>query len=101
MHRLLMTAAALTALMAAAAGHRAEAFPAGTLPNANPAQNVAICFYPDGWRGPGFYQCGYRLRVGEGWVRERDDHDRDRDRHDRDRDHDRGHDRDHDRDYGR
>lgn len=25
------------------------------------------CWYPDGWRGPGFYRCGYRLRVGYGW----------------------------------
>jgi hypothetical protein len=25
------------------------------------------CFYPDGWRGPGFYWCGYRWRKGHGW----------------------------------
>jgi hypothetical protein len=25
------------------------------------------CWYEDGWRGPGFYRCGYRLRVGRGW----------------------------------
>jgi hypothetical protein len=25
------------------------------------------CWYPDGWHGPGFYRCGYRLRVGQGW----------------------------------
>jgi hypothetical protein len=25
------------------------------------------CWYDDGWRGPGFYRCGYRLRVGYGW----------------------------------
>ncbi|MPZ55038.1 MAG: hypothetical protein GEU91_00815 [Rhizobiales bacterium] len=25
------------------------------------------CFYPDGWRGPGWYWCGYRLRRGFGW----------------------------------
>jgi hypothetical protein len=25
------------------------------------------CWYPDGWKGPGFYRCGYRLRVGQGW----------------------------------
>src|SRR5262249_43785310 len=25
------------------------------------------CWYDDGWRGPGFYWCGYRLRVGLGW----------------------------------
>jgi hypothetical protein len=25
------------------------------------------CFYFDGWRGPGWYWCGYRLRRGYGW----------------------------------
>jgi hypothetical protein len=25
------------------------------------------CWYDDGWRGPGWYQCGYRLRRGFGW----------------------------------
>jgi hypothetical protein len=25
------------------------------------------CWYPSGWHGPGFYWCGYRLRVGHGW----------------------------------
>ena len=25
------------------------------------------CWYPDGWRGPGWYRCGYRLRHGFGW----------------------------------
>jgi hypothetical protein len=25
------------------------------------------CWYDDGWRGPGFYRCGFRLRVGQGW----------------------------------
>ena len=25
------------------------------------------CFYPDGWRGPGFYWCGYNGRRGYGW----------------------------------
>jgi hypothetical protein len=26
-----------------------------------------FCFYDDGWRGPGWYWCGYRLRSGFGW----------------------------------
>jgi len=26
------------------------------------------CFYDDGWRGPGWYWCGYRLRSGLGWA---------------------------------
>ncbi|MEA2880488.1 MAG: hypothetical protein QOF14_5684 [Hyphomicrobiales bacterium] len=25
------------------------------------------CWYDDGWRGPGFYWCGYRWRRGYGW----------------------------------
>ena len=25
------------------------------------------CWYPDGWRGPGFYWCGYAWRHGFGW----------------------------------
>ena len=25
------------------------------------------CWYPDGWRGPGWYRCGYRWRRGLGW----------------------------------
>lgn len=29
------------------------------------------CFYVDGWRGPGFYWCGYAHRRGRGWGGER------------------------------
>jgi hypothetical protein len=25
------------------------------------------CYYPDGWHGPGWYWCGYRIRRGFGW----------------------------------
>lgn len=25
------------------------------------------CWYADGWHGPGWYWCGYRLRRGLGW----------------------------------
>jgi hypothetical protein len=25
------------------------------------------CWYDDGWRGPGFYWCGYAFRRGLGW----------------------------------
>jgi hypothetical protein len=25
------------------------------------------CWYEDGWRGPGWYRCGYHLRRGFGW----------------------------------
>lgn len=63
------------------------------------------CWYDDGWRGPGWYWCGYAYRTGYGWggplgwnnwrrvFRDRDDfrgprefrdRDHDRDFHDRD-----------------
>ena len=25
------------------------------------------CWYPNGWRGPGWYWCGYHMRRGFGW----------------------------------
>jgi len=25
------------------------------------------CWYPNGWRGPGWYWCGYAFRPGWGW----------------------------------
>lgn len=72
------------------------------------------CWYDDGWRGPGWYWCGYGHRVGFGWGgpvgwnnwrwRDHDDfreHREFRDRDDRFRDHDRERDRDHDRDHDR
>jgi hypothetical protein len=106
MHRMLLTAAAVTALLATA-GLRAEAIPLGalkTMPlaDADLVQKAAICFYADGWRGPGFYTCGYRLRVGEGWIREREEH-RERERIERrfDRREDRREERHEERDYGR
>jgi hypothetical protein len=40
----------------------------------NPVENVAICFYIDGWNGPGMYDCGYRHRHGKGWHGRRDGH---------------------------
>ena len=35
----------------------------------NPIEKVAVCFYFDGWNGPGLYQCGYGRRYGEGFLR--------------------------------
>lgn len=26
------------------------------------------CWYEDGWHGPGWYWCGYRMRRGAGWA---------------------------------
>jgi hypothetical protein len=30
-------------------------------------QGRQYCWYPDGWRGPGYYWCGYAYRRGFGW----------------------------------
>ena len=69
----LVTAAAGIAIIAASslASSRANAMPNG-LPAAaidqiDITEAVALCFYIDGWNGPGLYQCGYRLRRGFGW----------------------------------
>ena len=71
--KVLFTAAAGIAIVAAGslASSRANAMPIG-LPAAaidqmNMAEAVALCFYIDGWNGPGMYQCGYRMRRGFGW----------------------------------
>lgn len=43
----------------------------GAMSSVDEAQFVTggrrYCFYPNGWRGPGFYQCGYAFRRGLGW----------------------------------
>jgi len=44
------------------------------LDDLNPVQDIAICFYLDGWNGPGLYECGYRRRHGQGWHGTRDEH---------------------------
>ncbi len=28
---------------------------------------ITYCWYPSGWRGPGFYRCGWAWRTGLGW----------------------------------
>jgi len=30
-------------------------------------RGIAYCWYPSGWRGPGFYRCGWAWRTGLGW----------------------------------
>jgi hypothetical protein len=43
----------------------------GDIPGLTPAQFVYgghdYCWYPSGWKGPGFYWCGYATRRGYGW----------------------------------
>ena len=61
-----------------AVNSRAEAAPVGALKavadDIAAVENVQFlfegrrhCWYPDGWHGPGWYWCGYRLRTGLGW----------------------------------
>jgi len=78
MYRLLLTTAAAAAILTTVSliPNYAAAIPVGALadiPTAleqvNPMEKVALCFYLDGWNGPGLYQCGYRRRLGEGFVR--------------------------------
>ena len=44
---------------------------AGDMPAFTPAQFAYLghdyCWYPGGWKGPGFYWCGYAWRHGYGW----------------------------------
>lgn len=65
------------------------------------------CFYLDGWRGPGWYWCGYAHRRGYGWGGPRGWHGWHHGREHghgpvhRGPRHDRGHHRGHDRDHRR
>ena len=75
MKKFLITAAAAVAILAAGSftAPRANAMPIGLLPaeaidQAGMVEKVALCFYFDGWNGPGFYNCGYRHRRGLGWY---------------------------------
>jgi hypothetical protein len=68
---LIIAAAGLAIIGTGSLTSRASAMPLG-LPAAaidqmNIVDSVALCFYVDGWNGPGLYQCGDRLRRGYGW----------------------------------
>jgi hypothetical protein len=72
---LVSTAAVLTVSALMSSGASAAPL-GGRLPinDLNPVQNVAICFYVDGWNGPGLYDCGFRHRRGYGWHGRREGH---------------------------
>jgi hypothetical protein len=79
---LIAAAAGLTVVVAGSlTAPRAEAMPlalpTGMTNQLNMVEQVALCFYIDGWNGPGMYECGYRHRRGEGWHGRRDDRRRD------------------------
>ena len=75
MHRLLLTlTAAATVLATGSVSSRVEASPLNASMGSNlpiealaPIENVAVCFYADGWNGPGLYECGFHRRQGYGW----------------------------------
>jgi hypothetical protein len=83
MRKHLLTAAMALAVLSAGilAGTRADAMTLGTpaglgvaADRVDATENVQYvyggrrhCWYPDGWHGPGWYWCGYRLRQGLGW----------------------------------
>ena len=76
MKRLLL-AVALSLAGLASLGAPAQALPRDPLTGlaTSPIEDVQLyvyggrryCFYPDGWRGPGYYWCGYAWRRGFGW----------------------------------
>jgi hypothetical protein len=83
MHRFILSLSAATAVLTAGvlAPVSASATPLGAptglrlvIDTMDPVENVAICFYVDGWNGPGLYDCGYRHRHGKGWHGRRDGH---------------------------
>ncbi len=82
MHRSLVTVAAAAIILTTGSlvPIGAQATPLGapaSIPVAvevAPVENVALCYYVDGWNGPGLYQCGYRFRRGEGWYGRREEH---------------------------
>src|SRR5262249_28744190 len=76
MYRLLLTTAAAIVTSVSLIPNCAAAIPLRgladipiALQQLNPIEKVALCFYFDGWNGPGLYECGYRRRFGEGFVR--------------------------------
>jgi hypothetical protein len=83
MHRFLLSLSAATAVLTAGVlvPNSASATPLSgatglrlVIDTMDPVENVAICFYVDGWNGPGLYDCGYRHRHGQGWHGRRDGH---------------------------
>jgi hypothetical protein len=81
MHRLLLsvTAAATVLATGSLVSSRVEAAPLSASMGASlaiealaPIEKVAFCFYEDGWNGPGFYECGFQRRQGQGWHGPRD-----------------------------
>jgi hypothetical protein len=77
MRQFFATSAAAAAILASGVlfPSGAQAMPLGApAPDGlTPIEKVAVCFYLDGWNGPGLYQCGFRNRHGSGWVSRREE----------------------------
>lgn len=83
MRKLVLTAAMILAAWSVSVGasSRADAMTLGSpsglgvaADNLDVTANVQYvyggrryCWYADGWQGPGWYWCGYRMRRGLGW----------------------------------
>jgi hypothetical protein len=68
MRKFLITAAAGAAMLAAGSLSASAMTPGiPSTDGINPVSKVALCFYIDGWNGPGLYDCGFRYRRGYGW----------------------------------
>jgi hypothetical protein len=81
MRKLLLTFAAATAVLVTgslvpnSANAAPPVDPTGirlALDDIKLTENVAWCFYLDGWNGPGWYRCGWHRRHGQGWHGARD-----------------------------
>jgi hypothetical protein len=68
---LIIAAAGIAIAAGSSLTSRANAMPLGlptdTADQLNLVDTVALCFYVDGWNGPGLYECGFRFRRGFGW----------------------------------
>jgi hypothetical protein len=62
MRKLIVTTAALTAIVAGGALFSGSASAIDFVFGGH-----RHCWYDDGWHGPGFYWCGYGHRQGRGW----------------------------------
>jgi hypothetical protein len=91
MRKFLITATAGVAIFSAGSltANLANAMPIGAstgarlaLDGMSPVSKVALCFYIDGWNGPGMYDCGFRDRRGHGWHGKRHDNGHHADHHD-------------------
>ena len=84
MRKFLIAAGLAAAVAGLLTAPRAEAMtfslPTGMTNQLNIIEQVALCFYLDGWNGPGMYECGYRYRHGYGWHGPRDERRYDYDR---------------------